>query len=82
MIKFECDTCKIETDNYMKSKNNGETIPKHWITLSNVTIHNERSTAALIYAGNITMHFCSEKCFKDKFFKTDEQLTATMNNLQ
>jgi hypothetical protein len=71
MIKFNCDTCGFETDNYKESKNNNEYIPVNWITLSNATVHNENHYQALIYAGNATMHFCSKKCFINKFFKEE-----------
>lgn len=71
MIKFKCDTCGDETDSYQESKNNGEYIPLYWITLSGVTVHNDLHSPALSYAGNTTMHFCSQRCFVDRFFKPD-----------
>jgi hypothetical protein len=69
MLIFKCDRCGSETDNYHESKNNNEVIPKGWITLSNVTIHNELPDPNLLYAGNTAKHFCSKVCFIDAFFK-------------
>lgn len=79
MIKFQCDTCGYETDSYHKSKNNGEYIPSRWITLSNVTVHNEHHSPSLLYAENATMHFCSKKCFIDRFFKPEETIKPVEN---
>jgi len=72
MIKFECDTCKGETDEFEPSKHNGEYVPRRWITLSGTTVNNQNHSAALIYAGNVTMHFCSKQCFVDRFFKKQQ----------
>lgn len=79
MIKFQCDTCGYETDSYHKSKNNSEYIPLGWITLSDVTIYNEHHSCSLSYAGKATMHFCSKKCFVDKFFKPEETIKPVEN---
>ena len=79
MIKFQCDTCGYETDSYHESKNNGEYIPLRWITLSGVTVHNEHHSPSLLYAGNATMHFCSKKCFVDRFFKPEETIKPVEN---
>lgn len=79
MIKFQCDTCNCETDDYHESKNNGEYIPSRWITLSGATIHNENHSPALLYAGNVTMHFCSKRCFVDMLFRPEETIKHTDN---
>lgn len=73
MIKFICDTCKYETDSVEKSRNNDEIFPSGWLSISCNSVHNDMSNVALTYAGNIDMHFCSKKCFVNKFFKPEEK---------
>lgn len=73
MIKFICDTCNYESDSYKLSKNNNELIPTNWITISNATFHNDKHvTKGLIYAGGVTMHFCSTRCFTERFIGKPE----------
>jgi len=78
MIKFTCDNCGQETDYCHKSDQTGEWIPGRWITLAHSTVYNEHVSGNLIYAGNANMHFCSKKCFIDKFFKPE--LTTKIDN--
>ena len=72
MIKYICDVCNFETSNPIVSKESGHTIPCGWLTITGATIHNEVHNRKLMYAGKADFHFCSKRCFIDKFFHKEE----------
>ena len=67
MLKFTCDNCGFETDNYKVSKHNQEVIPVFWISLTNATFQQDRPDCkGYIYAGKANLHFCGRMCFIEK----------------
>lgn len=70
MLQFICDKCNTATGDYQTSTNSRETIPKRWLTIKGAQIENEIHNPALIYSGGQNLHFCSQMCFVNYFFKT------------